>query len=65
MDCVLRLQQFGLQVSDGHLLLLQGRQVLLWIGWSNAVVVAARVVVAQVGSTDCQTKNTLVQKPNK
>lgn len=53
---VLRLQQFGLQVSDGNLLLLQRGQVLLWVRRSNAMIVPTRVVVAQVGSSVYQTK---------
>lgn len=51
MDSVLRLHQFGLQVSDGHFLLLQRGEVLLGVRGSAAVVVSAGVVATQVGSS--------------
>jgi len=46
MDGVLRLQQFGLQVSDGHFLLLERGEILLGVRGSDAVVVPAGVEAA-------------------
>lgn len=50
MDSVIRLQQFGPQVSDGHLLLLKRGEVLLGVWGSDAMVVPAQVVGCQAGS---------------
>lgn len=50
MDSVVRLQQFGPQVSDGHLLLLKRGEVLLGVWGSDAMVVPAQVVGCQAGS---------------
>lgn len=50
VDSVLRLQQFGPQMSDGHLLLLKGGKVLLRVWGSDAMVVPAQVVGSQAGS---------------
>lgn len=50
MDSVLRLQQFGPQMSDGHLLLLKGGEVLLGVWGSDAMVVPTQVVGSQAGS---------------
>lgn len=44
MDSVLRLQQFGPQVSDGHLLLLKRGEILLGVWGSDAMVVPTQVV---------------------
>lgn len=44
MDSVLRLQQFGPQVSNGHLLLLKRGEVLLRVWRSDAMVVPTQVV---------------------
>lgn len=48
---ILRLQQFSLQVSDGHFFLLQRGQVLLRIRGPDAVVVSTGVVVPQICSS--------------
>lgn len=47
MNFVLRLQQLGLQVSDGHFLLLQGSQILLRVRGPDAMVLSAGVVATQ------------------
>lgn len=44
MGGVLHLPQLAPQVTNGHLLLLQGGEVLLWIGRSDAMVVPTGVV---------------------
>lgn len=51
MNFVLRLQKFGLQMSDRHFLLLQGGEVLLWVWRSNAMVLSTGVVAAQAHSS--------------
>lgn len=56
MDSVLRLQQFGLQVSDGHFLLLQRGEVLLRVRRPDSVVVTTWMVAAQTCPSVGQTK---------
>lgn len=51
MDSVLRLQQFGPQVSNGHLLLLKRGEVLLGVWGSDAMVVPTQVVGSQACSS--------------
>lgn len=51
MDSVFRLHQFGLQVSDGHFLLLQRGEILLGVWGFDAMVVSTGVVAAQARSS--------------
>ena len=51
MDSVLRLQEFGPQVSDGHLLLLKRGEVLLGVWGSDAMVVPTQVVGSKAWSS--------------
>lgn len=46
MGGVLHLPQLAPQVTNGHLLLLQGGEVLLWIGGSKSMVVPTGVVTS-------------------
>lgn len=69
MDSVLRLQQFGPQMSDGHLLLLKRGEILLRVWGSDAMVVPAQVVRSQAGSPaehrkECKTSKLLIADGN-
>ena len=46
MDDVLRFPQLASQVANGHLLLLQGGEILLWIGGSEPMAVPTGVVTS-------------------
>ena len=50
MNSVVRLQQFGLEVSDGHFLLLQRGEILLRVRGFDAMVVPTGVIAAQFHS---------------
>lgn len=50
MNSVVRLQQFGLEVSDGHFLLLQRGEILLRVRGLDAMVVPTGVIAAQFHS---------------
>lgn len=51
MNRVLCIHQFALQVSDGHFLLLERGEILLWVRGSDAMVVSTGVVAAQARSS--------------